>query len=58
MKIYVLRHGETALNAKGVIDGPYPFFRVKKQSAFASVLWMTALFAVIAAISVAVGKLV
>ena len=46
-----------ALNAKGVIDGPYPFFRVKKQSALASVLWMAALFAVIAVISVAVGRL-
>ncbi len=46
-----------AFNAKGTVDGPYPFFRVKKQSATASVLWMAALFAVIAAVSVAVGKL-
>ena len=43
------------LNAKGTVDGPYPFFRVKKQSKKATVLWFLALSAVIAAISAAVS---
>ena len=36
-----------ALNGFGKYDGPYPFFRVKKQSVLATVLWMVALMAVV-----------
>ncbi len=39
------------LNAQGLFDGPYPFFRVKSQSAAATVLWMSALTAAIGLIS-------
>ena len=39
------------LNYKGLFDGPYPFFRVKKQSVKATVLWMTILIAAIAGLS-------
>jgi len=39
------------LNYKGTVDGPYPFFRVRHQSAGATVLWMAALTCLIAAIS-------
>ena len=35
-------------------DGPYPFFRIHNQSAAATVLWMTVLFAVVSVISVIV----
>ena len=31
------------LNDRDVFDGPYPFFRVKNQPAWATVLWMAAL---------------
>ena len=40
-----------ALNARGKVDGPYPFFRVRHQSAGATVLWMAALMAVMTGIS-------
>lgn len=43
------------LNAVNKVDGPYPFFRVRNQSKAASVLWMIALFALIAGISVVAG---
>ncbi len=39
------------LNAQGLFDGPYPFFRVKNRSAAATVLWMSALTAAIGLIS-------
>ena len=42
------------LNGKGVVDGPYPFFRVRQQSAFATVVWMAALTGVITLIAFAV----
>lgn len=35
------------LNWKEIVDGPYPFFRVRHQSALATVLWYLALTAVI-----------
>ena len=43
------------LNGKGKVDGPYPFFRVKQQNAFATVLWMAALTGIITLISLAVN---
>lgn len=42
------------LNYKDRFDGPYPFFRIKAQSAAATILWMTALTGAIALISLAV----
>ena len=42
------------LNGKGKVDGPYPFFRVRQQSALATVLWMAALTGVITLIALAV----
>lgn len=39
------------LNYKGVIEGPYPFFEVHKQSVKATVIWMTALTVLITALS-------
>ena len=39
------------LNGKEIVDGPYPFFRVRHQSALATVLWMTALMAAVSGIS-------
>ena len=39
------------LNHKNVVDGPYPFFRVHQQTAGKTVLWMTALLCLIAAVS-------
>ena len=44
------------LNWKGKADGPYPFFRVRQQSALATVVWMAALTGVIALISLAVVR--
>jgi hypothetical protein len=35
-------------------EGPYPFFRVHNQSATATVLWMTVLFAAVSVISAVV----
>ena len=42
------------LNSRDIFDGPYPFFRVKEQSAGATVLWMAALTGAIGLISVLV----
>lgn len=42
------------LNYKDLFDGPYPFFRIKNQSASATILWMTALTGAIALISLGV----
>lgn len=39
------------LNYRGVVDGPYPFFKVHEQSWLATVLWVLVLLVVIAAIS-------
>jgi hypothetical protein len=39
------------LNGIRRVDGPYPFFRVHNQSAAATVLWMCALMAGMAALS-------
>ncbi len=39
------------LNCLRVVDGPYPFFRVYRQSAAASVLWTIALTVIITVIS-------
>jgi len=39
------------LNAKGIVDGPYPFFRVRQQSAGATVLWMLILVIALTVIS-------
>ena len=45
------------LNANGLYDGPYPFFRVKNQSRTATVLWTAALFGIIFVISYLCGRL-
>ena len=42
------------LNYTGRFDGPYPFFRVRQQSALATVLWMAALTAAVALLSLLV----
>ena len=42
------------LNAKNKVDGPYPFFRVHKQSVAATVLWMVVLMCVIGGTSLLV----
>ncbi len=39
------------LNYIGKVDGPYPFFRVRRQSKTATLLWMTALTCLIAFLS-------
>lgn len=39
------------MNGIGRVDGPYPFFRVRKQSVQATVLWVAVLIAVITGIS-------
>ncbi len=39
------------LNHRGMVDGPYPFFRVRQQTAAATVLWTAALAVAIALIS-------
>ena len=41
------------MNAKERFDGPYPFFRVRHQSAGATVLWMAALTGLITLIAYA-----
>ena len=43
------------LNWKGTVDGPYPFFKIKQQSALATIVWMAALTGVIALISLALA---
>lgn len=43
------------INAARKVDGPYPFFRVYKQSLRATVLWVIALIAIITAISLGVA---
>ncbi|MBP5670567.1 MAG: hypothetical protein J6X14_09730 [Lachnospiraceae bacterium] len=43
------------LNVKGKVDGPYPFFQVKRQGVKATVLWMTALLVAICLLSFGVG---
>ena len=45
------------LNYKDVVEGPYPFFKVKDQSVPATVLWMSVLTCVIALISFGVFRL-
>ena len=42
------------LNHKGIVDGPYPFFRIRTQKASSTVMWMAALTCLIAVISIAV----
>ena len=42
------------MNGIGKVDGPYPFFRVRKQSVPVTIFWVAVLIAVIAAISFAV----
>ena len=39
------------LNAGGIVDGPYPFFRVRQQSGRATVLWTAALLGAITGLS-------
>lgn len=43
------------LNSIGKVDGPYPFFKIKKQGMKKTVIWMAALFAVVSIISAAVS---
>ena len=45
------------LNWKEIVDGPYPFFRVRHQSALATVLWYIALIAAILLISFALIRI-
>lgn len=45
------------LNWRGKVDGPYPFFKVRQQSAPATVAWMAALTGVIALIALAVASI-
>ena len=45
------------LNALGTVDGPYPFFRVRAQSARATVLWFLALLAAVTLLSALLGVL-
>ncbi len=42
------------MNWKQLFDGPYPFFKVRNQSAAATVIWMLGLILFITAISLAV----
>ncbi len=39
------------LNARRVVDGPYPFFRVHEQSKARTVMWVLVLLAAVSAIS-------
>ena len=39
------------LNARRVVDGPYPFFRVHNQSKLATVLWVLVLLVAVSVIS-------
>ncbi|MBO7336070.1 MAG: hypothetical protein J6U42_03940, partial [Lachnospiraceae bacterium] len=39
------------LNAAGKIDGPYPFFRIKKIGTKAAALWMVVLMALVSVLS-------
>ena len=43
------------LNWRGKVDGPYPFFRVRRQSAAKTVLWMAVLLAAVTMIALLVG---
>ena len=43
------------LNAAERVDGPYPFFQIKRIGAKATVLWMAVLLAVVGILSAAVG---
>ena len=54
-----LVYGMVMLYLNGIrkVDGPYPFFRVHNQSVAATVLWMTALMAVMTGISAGVWAL-
>ncbi len=43
------------LNSAEKVDGPYPFFQIKRIGAKATVLWMAVLLAVVGILSAAVG---
>jgi len=43
------------LNHAGIVEGPYPFFRIHEQSARTTVIWMTVLTVLIAAFSLGVA---
>ena len=45
------------LNKKGVIDGPYPFLKVRAQSRAKTVMWMTGLMIFIIIVSFAVTRI-
>ena len=55
--LVTLCYGLTLLYLNGIrkVDGPYPFFLVHPQSAFATVLWMAVLLMVMAGISLLVA---
>lgn len=44
------------LNGTGKYDGPYPFFRIHKQSKAATVMWIIILIAIIAGISILISS--
>ncbi len=43
------------LNEQGKVDGPYPFFQVRRNGAKKTVIWMAALLLVVSCLSGAVG---
>lgn len=45
------------LNLAGVVDGPYPFLRVREQPVWASILWLIALIALSAGLSCLMWKM-
>ena len=44
-----------ALNAKRLVDGPYPFFRVHQQSVCRTILWMIALMFLASGLSLGIA---
>ena len=44
-----------ALNAKRLVDGPYPFFRVHQQSVSRNILWMIALILLVSGLSMGIA---
>ena len=45
------------LKGLGLFEGPYPFFKVRKQSKTATVLWMVALVVLISVISICIARI-
>lgn len=45
------------LNGLGICDGPYPFFRVRQQPVYATILWAIVLFLLISGVSLLFARL-